>query len=155
MGIQVQVRGLDELRRKGGRFERDVRESVVDQIHRDVRGMQIGMLAKAGGLGGVQRRAASTVRTTFYRNGAQIAGGGGRSLGALLFKGAEFGGRKRRRTHIGRRGDTFYVIKRRRTTMMFYPHAGRVGYFYFPTIRSDLRGIDRRVLRAMGEGARK
>jgi len=34
---------------------------------------------------------------------------------------------------------------RRRTTKQFHPHLGRRGYWFWPAVRKDLKGINRRV----------
>jgi hypothetical protein len=155
MGFNVQINGLDRLNRKAPRLSRDLKSAVVDQIHRDVRRMEVDMLTRAVALGTLARIAAVTIRAPLNSNGGTIAGGGRSGLPGLLFMGSEFGGQKRRRTYAGRRGEQFYLIKRRRTTMMFHPHVGRRGYFYFPTLRRDLRGLHRRLADAMGEGWRR
>lgn len=155
MGISVEVQGYSWIVRKGPRLSRDVREAIVDQIHHDFRDMETEVVSTAGGLGRVQRRAAQSVHSRFYQRGAEIAGGGGRGLSAILFHGAEFGGRRRRRTYLGRRGRKLYLIERRKVTMMFYPFIGKRGYFYFPTIRRNVVGINKRMADAMREGVRK
>lgn len=87
----------------------------------------------------IQERAVGSVTVQRSRDGIDIAGGRGADLGAVLFDGGEYGGRKSRkvvyvtRSRLGRP----YIV-RRRTTMQFLPHLGREGYFYWPTIREWL-----------------
>jgi len=84
----------------------------------------------------IQRRAAATVISAPIPQGIEIAGGAGQSLGAVLFDGAEYGGRKSKRvTYATRSRQGRAYVVRRRTTMQFLPHLGREGYFYWPTIR--------------------
>jgi hypothetical protein len=79
---------------------------------------------------------ASTLRVRSDRVPAILAGGAKRvghrkhPAGALLF-GAEFGGRRTRKT------------------MQFLPHKGRTGYFIFPTLRARGRKDTRIYLDAL------
>lgn len=156
MAIHVQIFGLEKLRRKDGTLQRDVEDEVSGQIHREANEIETVAHARAETQGRIGARAGRTVRTQEFTTGAAIyAAGRTRTLGNLLFKGAEFGGRRRRKSHIGRRGDTLYLIRRRRTTMMFRAHVGTVGYFYYPAIRGGLRGIHVRIGDAVGRGYRK
>jgi hypothetical protein len=155
VGIKVEVQGYNWILRKGPRLSRDMREEMVDTIHKDFRGMEIQVASTAAGYGRIQARAAQTVHTRMYTRGAEIAGGGTRNLGGVLFRGAEFGGRRRRRSYLGRRGRKLFLIERRRVTMMFFPFIGQRGYFFYPTIRRTVRGLNDRLADAMGRGVRK
>ena len=84
----------------------------------------------------IQKRAVATVAARQTKDGIDIAGGRGGDLGAVLFDGAEYGGRKSKKVTYATRSPLgkAYVI-RRRTTMQFLPHLGDEGYFFWPTIR--------------------
>lgn len=155
MGMTVKVEGLDSLRRKGGSLNRDVRESVVDQVHREMRGFEAEMHTRAAAYGKISQIAASSLGVDLYRLGADVRAGGRGGLPATLLMGAEFGGRKRRRTYISEWHGEFYLIQRRRTTMMFKASVGPRGYFFFPTLRSGLRGQHERMLAAGQRGGQK
>jgi len=155
MGINVTVEGYQWLKVKGPRMSRDVKESMVDEIHHEFHGLEVAMVATASGYGRIQQIAARTVHGRYDTNGANIHGGGGRGLPGILFAGSEFGGRRRRRSYISRRGRELYLIERRRVTMMFYPYAGHRGYFYFPAIRRMTPGLADRMADAMMRGVRK
>jgi hypothetical protein len=62
--------------------------------------------------------------------------------------GAEFGSfgkRSKKRAYVTRsRKGNAYVV-RRRTKVQFRPHLGRRGYWFWPAVRKDLKGINRRV----------
>lgn len=90
----------------------------------------------------MERHAAGSVTLARTRDGIDLAGGRGATLGAVLFDGAEYGGRKATRVPYATRSPLgrAYVV-RRRTTMQFKPHLGREGYFYWPTIREWLPRI--------------
>lgn len=92
----------------------------------------------------IQRRALGSV--TFHRTtaGLDIAGGQGSGLGATLFDGAEYGGRKSKKVTYAtrsRRGKAYVV--RRRTTMQFLPHLGREGYFFWPAVRDGMKRLSK------------
>jgi hypothetical protein len=156
MAIKTEVIGLDRLRAKGRSLESDVHGEVVKEIRKEVTGFEAEMHVRAAAFGRIGRRAARTLGVGIYTNGASIHGGGGQGLAATLFWGAEFGGQKRRKTYLGTsKHGKRYLIKRRRTTMMFQIHLGTRGYFYLPTLREDLRGINGRIEDAIGRGLAK
>lgn len=84
----------------------------------------------------IQRRAVGTVVVERKPDGITIAGGRGGGLGATLFDGAEFGGRKSKKVAYATRSrsGTPYIVNRR-TTMQFLPWLGREGYMFWPSIR--------------------
>ena len=97
--------------------------------------------AAGSSYGRMGARAAGTLQQHALSDGAAISAGGGGGLGAVLFAGTEYGGQKRRKTYSSKspRGKAF-IIKQRRTTMMFGPHIA-AGYWFWPTVRSQTKGI--------------
>jgi hypothetical protein len=85
----------------------------------------------------IEKRAVSSVVLTRKPDGIELEGGRGGGLGAVLFDGAEYGGRKSKKVTYATRSriGTPYIVNRR-TTMMFKPWLGREGYFYWPVIRT-------------------
>lgn len=86
--------------------------------------------------------AVGTLQIHHVDDGAVItAGGYGGGLGAVLFAGTEYGGRVRRKTYASTssRGKSF-LVKQRRTTMMFGPHLA-AGYWFWPAVRVETMGI--------------
>lgn len=138
--LSVVQRALDEL-------AANMPEAVVSHLQEDeARPLMMSMRSRAGRYGRMGRRAAATLQYTHLHNGGSIRGGGGGGLGAVLFAGTEYGGRKRRLTY-GRRnrsGSGSHSVTRR-TTMMFLPHTGSRGYWFWPSIRQETQGIVGRV----------
>lgn len=146
MTVSVTVEGLDAARKRLGSMDTRIRKAMVDQIqNREVPPAVARMRSKASN--GHMRAAAGTVRIERDRDGATIHGGGGGGLGATVFAGAEFGGRKRRRTYAMRRRGSAFVMHRRRTTMQFLTHLGKRGYFFWPSVREKFTGIAARTAR--------
>lgn len=112
----------------------DLQRAMVANVQ-EARPLIVGEIAGAA-FTKMQRRAAGSVASANITQGIEIAGGTGQSLGAILFDGAEYGGRKSKRVTYATRSrkGRAYVV-RRRTTMQFLPWLGREGYFYWPTIR--------------------
>lgn len=155
MPIRVQVEGLTRLNHKSRHMTNDVRRAVRDQIHDEIQRMESGARTLSRAYNKMTRIAGETIDAATDSSGGAIMAGGGAGLPRKLFYGGEFGGRMRRKTHIGRRGGNYYIIRRRRTTRMFLPHLGRRGYFYFPTIRTVQVGQKERVWAAAGKAVRK
>jgi len=64
----------------------------------------------------------------------------------VVLKGAEFGGRRRKKKAVVTRSRSGRgYIMRRRTTMQFAPFLGTRGYWFWPTARTDLKGINARI----------
>jgi hypothetical protein len=146
--ISIDVQGYDEAVRRVGSMDARIRKAMVEQIQRkEVPPAAARMRGKASSR--IMQRAASTVRVEMNADGASIRGGGG-GLGGTLFAGAEFGGRQKRTTYPRRsRGGGAHVVHRRRTTMMFLPHLGSRGYFFWPSIRETFTGIAARTARTV------
>lgn len=153
--MRVQVDGMDQVRALTASLPRDVTMAVTRHLHHDeVIPLAADMRARAHRYGRIGARAASTVRVTGTADGATLeAGGTGTGdLGAVLFAGSEYGGRKRKTTYArrGRNGGRAHPVTRR-TTMMFLPHLGRRGYWFWPAMRTDLRGLIGRVSAVIDE----
>lgn len=135
MSASIRTTGLDgvlaEVRR--GKLQRE----LVQMLHKS--GNELARDIRGEAFTRVQRRAASTVRVDTTNTGVEVSGGTGGGLGRTLFPGAEFGGRATKKRHVrvpvyGSRP----VWIRKRTTMMFAPHLGKHGYFFWPTVRTWL-----------------
>lgn len=142
--MRVKVDGLDELRALTASLPRGVSVATAQHLHRgEVLPLAQDMRARAGRYGRIGARAASTLTVTATSQGATLdAGGTGSDLGSVLFAGSEYGGRIRKTTYArrGRNGGRAHPVTRR-TTRMFLPHLGRRGYWFWPAMRTDLRGI--------------
>lgn len=131
-GAFSRVSGM--LRRvQGGALQTELVAMLHDQ------GTQVASDIKGAASTRIQRRAATTVDTVRRADGVEISGGTGGGLGVTLFPGGEFGGRNPRKRAVvqpvyGRAVGAY----RKRTTMMFLPHLGSEGYFFWPTIRDWL-----------------
>jgi hypothetical protein len=136
---------MDNLRALTASLPRQVREATSDHLHRgEVVPLAADMRARAHRYGRIGARAASTLEVTATADGATLTAGGTGTgdLGAVLFAGSEYGGRKRKKTYARKaRGASSATVVNRRTTMMFLPHLGRRGYWFWPAMRTDLRGI--------------
>jgi hypothetical protein len=121
------------LNRASGRLQKE----LVDNLHAAAPRIEAGMHAAASTP--IQQHAASTVRIERIGDGITVHGGGGGGPGGVLFAGGEFGGRKaKKRTYATRSPAGRAYVVQRRTTMQFLAHRGRVGYFYYPTLREQL-----------------
>jgi hypothetical protein len=135
MSASIDVTGLalfsKSLRRAvSGDLQRELVKSIQDAGPKIVIDMHGAAHTK------IQQRAVGTVTMAKTTDGIDISGGRGSSLGAVLFDGGEYGGRKSKKVTYATRSPLgkAYVINRR-TTMQFLPHLGKSGYFFWPTIR--------------------
>jgi hypothetical protein len=110
---------------------------LVKNLHEAAPGIQAEMRGRAGTR--IQQRAASTVNIAKASDGMRIVGGQGGGLSAELFAGGEFGGRSPKKRVVANRSPLgrAYIVKRR-ATMMFTPHTGTEGTFYWPAVRDWL-----------------
>lgn len=148
MSATVQVLGLDPLTRRVKTWPQRIDSAVHEQVLVEVRPLVSTMRGLAAGAGGVAARAARRTHTVSTADGVSVV-----AAGEPFMFGAEFGSkRKRRRSYVTRsRAGRGYVVPRRRTTMQFRPHLGRRGYWFWPAVRTDLRGINRRVAELLRE----
>jgi len=88
----------------------------------------------------IEKRAVSSVTLRQTRDGIDLAGGQGSGLGATLFDGGEYGGRKSKKVTYATRSPLgkAYIVNRR-TTMMFKPWLGKTGYWFWPTVRDWMK----------------
>lgn len=132
----------------------ELQKALVANVHDDA--PRVVQQIRAGAFTKTQRTAAASVRSTSDATGATIAGGGGGGggggLGATLFSGAEYGGRKSKKVPYGTRSPNgrAYVVKRR-TTMQFLPHLGNEGYFFWVAIRRWLPELYKKQARTVEE----
>ena len=150
MSASVEIVGLSALLARIRRAPREMEKSGSALLAKESRTWITHMRSRGSGLGRMQARAASTMEARQVRGGVEIRGGGGSIPEA--FMGSEFGGRRApRRPYATRsRTGTPYIV-RRRTTQQFAPYAGTRGYFVFPTLRQDMKGIRRRMLNAVAK----
>jgi hypothetical protein len=150
----VKVKGIDELRAQVKALPRGVSVKVADHLYRDeVIPLAQDMRARAQRYGRIGARAASTIEVHSTPQGATLdAGGTGSDLGAVLFAGSEYGGRVRKKTYArkNRSGSGAHAVTRK-STQMFLPHLGRRGYWFWPAMRTDLKGIIGRTSKAIEE----
>ena len=144
MSATVQVLGIDPLTKRVKTWPQQIDHALHDQILVEVRPLLSTMRGLAHG--GVAAHAARHLRIASTADGISVAASGDPTI-----FGAEFGSkRKRRRSYVTRsRAGRGYVVPRRRTTMQFAPHLGKRGYWFWPAVRTDLRGINRRVYELM------
>lgn len=135
MSASVTISGLDPLLGRLARVQRgQLQRDLVDTLHKAAAPIRADMSSAA--FTRIQHKAMGSVKVGKISDGFEATGGRGAGLGATLFAGAEFGGRKSKKvTYVARSrlGRTYSV--RRRTTMQFLPHLGKEGYFFWPTIR--------------------
>lgn len=143
MPASIQILGLDPLTRRVKTWPQTITRELRAQVLVEVRPLVTDMRGLAHSVGGSAVHAARHLRIVSTQDGMSVAAGGD----PVIF-GAEFGSkrnRRQRRRYIGRsRAGRGYIVKRR-TTMQFKPHLGRRGYWFWPTVRTDLKGINKRV----------
>jgi hypothetical protein len=144
MGIQVT--GIKAWLQRFSRMPSEIDKALLRQVEIEARPLVPDMRSTAGGYGAMPAKAAATARLSPLRDGAQVRAGGTGSVASEILYGAEHGGRKRGKRAVARRSKLGNVyITRRRTTMQFKPHMGQRGYWFWPTARKDLKGINRRM----------
>lgn len=151
MSASIDTRGLVELSKTvrkamGGQMQRDLEKMLQADAPAEV------IAIRAGAFTRIQKRAASTVDYSRVPDGIILKGGGGGSLGGVLFDGGEYGGRKSRKVAYATRSPlgTAYLV-RRRTTMQFLPHLGTEGYFFWPEIRDWMKRLIKEQERILGK----
>lgn len=148
MGITIELEGYEEAVKRIASMGPRIEKVMVENIQRREVPQTVQRM-KGHASTAHMRAAAATVRIERNGDGATIRGGGSGGLGGVVFAGAEFGGRKRRRTYAMRRRGTAFVMHRRRTTMQFLPHLGKRGYFFWPSVREKLTGIAARTAKVV------
>lgn len=152
MGISIGFVNYNAFRAQMAKLDRQIQQAAVEQIHTEARRLALDMPTRAAAFGRLTGKAGRTIELRTEGGGATVKGGG-HGLGGVLFKGAEYGGRRKRKTYAMERNGTVFVVNRRRTTMQFLPHLGTRGYFFWPTIRRDLTGVRSRMNQAIERGA--
>lgn len=139
----IELQGLDALQRRFAKASATIQHELVDELTASAAPMLREMHGSA--FTRIQRTAVGSVALRQHSSGVELTGGTGGSLGAVLFMGGEFGGRRRRRTYQTRspRGTAYFVT--RRTTRMFLPHLGQEGYFFWPAVRDWLPKVHDQV----------
>ena len=151
--VGVTFTGLAEMRAKLARLPKKVQTASEEYIYRnEVSPTAELMRMRAHSLRGPAKLAAATLRVERVKGGGGIRAGGGSGKGSLTMKGSEFGGRKRPRKPYAKRSrkGTPYIV-RRRTTMQFAEYLGNRGYWFFPAMRTQLKGVIRRIEKVVGE----
>ena len=148
--MKLELDGISAAHQRVAGLDRAITKDVVRALQTQEAGpLGNAIKGRAGAYGRIGAKAGSTVRVTNTGVGADIHGGGG-GLGGVLFAGAEFGGRRKRTTYARRsRKGGAHLVHRRRSTMMFLPHLGTRGYFFWPTVRTRTKGIVGRMLAVM------
>jgi hypothetical protein len=145
----LEILGLDRLLRRTRAWPREMHDAAVKVVQTDVARLDHDMPARAARYGGAARIAGASVASSKGGDGASLRAGGSGLAGELVM-GAEFGGRRKpKRPYVTRSPKGTPYIVRRRTTMQFKPHLGHRGYWWFPVIREDLKGIRKRIRTAV------
>jgi hypothetical protein len=139
--FDVELLGSRELREALRRAEPRIQDAVAHEALKRVRLMEATARDRASGIGRMQAHAGRTVESSALPDGGQLRGGGGSSLGDIVFAGSEYGGRRKRSTYVIRGKGGRPTVVRRRTTMQFRPWLGQHGYFFWPAVRTHLRGL--------------
>lgn len=145
----IETIGMEALQRRVRRWPTAVAQAAATLVHSEVHEMAVDMRTGAPRFGGPSEIASASVQVVNAKDSATVSAGGGGLAGELLM-GAEFGGQRApKRAYVTRsRKGTPYIV-RRRTTRQFHPHLGRRGYWYWPTVRQDMRGIYSRMRSAL------
>jgi hypothetical protein len=143
----VQVKGLAQLSARVADWPAAVDAAVREQVLTEVAPMPARMAARAAAVGGSSVIAGRNVSMVTTGTGATV-----RAAPTPTLKGGEFGARGQRRTgYVTRsRKGTAYTVSRR-TTRQFRPYLGNRGYWFWPVVRADLKGIRGRVAAAVRE----
>lgn len=144
--MTVVIKGLTELRARFGRLPRSIGTATERHIQRQELNPMAPHMRAAAGFRRQAALAASTVRYSPVKGGGRVSAGGGGGLASTLLKGAEFGGRRKpKRAYAYRSPLGTVYIARRRATRQFLPYLGTRGYWFYPTVRKDMRGIRGRL----------
>jgi hypothetical protein len=151
MPASISILGIDPLTNRVRTWPKAISDAVLQQVLVEARPLVSHMRSRAASVGGSARIAGRTVALVASRDGVSVTAGGT----PVLF-GAEFGSKRggRRRAYVTRsRKGTPYVV-RRRTKLQFPPFLGSRGYWFWPTVRTDLKGINRRVGAILAEAVK-
>jgi hypothetical protein len=151
MTAQVSITGMDDLRGRIRTWPNSVDDAVQRQILQEVQPMVVHMKQRSSMIGGAARLVGRTTNASSTSTGMQVRIGGS-GLAGVLVSGAEYGGRKRpKRAYVNKSKRGRGYIVRRRTTQQFKPHLGNRGYWFWPTARKDLKGINKRVAAVLSQ----
>lgn len=143
--MAIEVINLSTWLAKLGGMPKRIDAALMAQIRKEVTPLVGHMKSTAGSYGRMPAKAAGATHIVSMRDGLGVTTGS-----SVLLKGAEYGGRKRpKKTYVtqrrrGSRPTRPYIISRR-TTQQFLPHLGNRGYWFWPTARKDMKGINKRV----------
>lgn len=117
--MSLQVEGLEETVREFRNLSREVKDDADEQVRAIAK--LVAADAKAAARTPAELKASGTIKA--QKNSVSLGGGGKRNRAGNMALGTEFGGR------------------RRPTTQQFRPHEGKVGYFFWPSLRDNERTI--------------
>jgi len=146
MPATIEIYGIDPLTQRVKTWPQQIDNAVHDQILVEVRPL-LGTMRGMASPVGVMRGASRHLRVVSTVDGVSVT-----AEGLPYIHGAEFGSDRRRRTAYvtrSRKGNGYLV--RRRTTRQFKPHLGKHGYWFWPAVRRDLAGINRRVFELLSD----
>ena len=146
MTTKVEVVGASELLRDIESWPDELHDAIAREMRQEVDGLLDHMRGKAMSYSDESGIAVRSLRLSTVGSTLTVAIGGGRGLASTLTYGAEFGGRKKPKFgYVNRspRGKPYAIS--RRTTQQFKPHLGRRGYWFWPTVRKDLKGVNSRI----------
>ena len=153
----VEMFGLDEFQRQLRRAPADTRKKVSQGSKRVADHLVRDMRRRARAIPHARQYAlvAPTLRSVAGRTprarlgGSKRAGSGKGSKAGQFIYGAEFGGRKNRRTYPNR------WFTGGGSTMQFAPHRGRKGYVIFPTITANHEFIKKAYTKEIEKALRR
>lgn len=140
MTFQIRLLGVDKMLRNLDTLEAREQRALAGLMREEANGIARQARTNSLGLTTFTRMAGETLRTEMELHGATVRAGAP-GLVSKILRGAEFGGRKRRTTYVNRRGDKLFIVHERATTMQFLPHRGRIGYWYWPGVRTQVKGV--------------
>jgi hypothetical protein len=145
------ILGIDPLTNRIRTWPKKIDDAVHERVMVEARPLVSHMKQRAAAVGGSATIAGRTVALVSTKDGIAVSAGG-----TPVTFGAEFGskhGRSKRAYVTRSRKGTPYVV-RRRTKNQFHPFLGNRGYWFWPTVRTDLKGINRRVGAILAEAVK-
>jgi hypothetical protein len=141
MSASVAILGLDELTGRVKTWPVEIDRAVHEQVLVETRPLVSHMKGRAGAVGGSARLAARGLRIASTQDGVSVV-----ADGSDVLMGAEFGSKVRKKVaYVTRSRKGRGYIAKRRTKLQFKPFLGTRGYWFWPTVRTDLKGINARV----------
>ena len=146
MSAEVKVTGATELLRDIGKWPDSLETAIAREMRTEVDGLIVHMRGRARAVTGAAEIAVDSLALSTAGSTLTLKAGGRGGLASTLTPGGEYGGRKRgKRSYVGRSPKGTPYVMRRRATQQFKPHLGNRGYWFWPTVREDLKGVNQRI----------